>query len=54
MRDWLRRNPDFVGVLVGALVASIVTDAFAYAVQLGEARALAGEADRLVSEALGG
>lgn len=54
MKDWLRRHPEVAGALCAAIVASLVADMFAIGVRLGEVRALQGEADRIVSESLGG
>lgn len=54
MREWMIRHPDLVAGLCAALVASVVADVFGIGQEIGAARAMRGEADRIASEAMGG
>lgn len=54
MREWLIRHPDFLCAFCCALAGALAAGVFDIGASVGAARALAGDADRLASEALGG
>ncbi len=54
MREWMTRHPESVAALFAALAAVAAWDCFMTGRFIGAERALAGEADRLASAAMGG
>lgn len=54
MREWMIRHPQAVALALAVWATWAVLEAFDAGREIGAARALRGEADRLASEAMGG
>lgn len=54
MHEWVRNHPEFVALLMAAWAAWVALEIFDVGQEIGSARAVKDELDRLRSEALGG